>query len=279
MKKKFLLILSPLLLGNMNIQSEHTKTAHQTDQSIEESYQENTTEPGALLFNSPEGWRLADPEALPPSVKLMVVGTGKSGFPPSINLAVEKFNGSIKDYLRIVKSINDTQGAEWKDLGKIKTEAGPASLSQVDSKSEWGDVKMMHVIIKKDNTIYILTAAALKEEFSKFYQDFFKSIHSLRFNKNVFDMIPKKELQNELKGEISTLKEQFNKMILASMEENSHLSRDDMTREVFESDEFQKNFWNQFTDNVSKKFQGMGPVWQRYLYNEVESTLLTDIRD
>lgn len=136
-----------------------------------------------VLFNPPEGWHLADAKALPPSVKVMVVGKGSNVFPPSINLGTENFKGSLKQYLQVIKSINDSHGSEWKDLGNIQTEAGSASLSQVDAKTEWGEVRMMHVILVKDDQAYILTAAALKEEFPKFYKDFFNSMRSIRFDK------------------------------------------------------------------------------------------------
>lgn len=139
-------------------------------------------ETDVAVFTPPPGWRLADSKALPPSVKIMVVGKGEHEFPPSMNLGTEKFDGNLKDYLKVIKAINDSQGASWKDLGLIRTEAGDASLSQLDTKTQWGDVRMMHVILIKNGTVYILTAAALQDEFPKFYKDFFSSMKSLRFN-------------------------------------------------------------------------------------------------
>lgn len=133
-------------------------------------------------FTPPTGWRLADSSALPSSVKVMVVGKGEKEFPPSINLGTEQFAGTLQEYLKVVKSINTAQGAAWKDLGMIKTEAGEASLSQLDTKTQWGDVRMMHVILVRNGVVYIMTAAALKDEFPKHYQDFFNSMKTLRFN-------------------------------------------------------------------------------------------------
>lgn len=135
-----------------------------------------------ISFKPPEGWHLADSKALPPSVKIMVVGRGSNLFPPSINLGTENYKGTLKQYLQVIKAINESHGSEWKDLGSIQTKAGSASLSQVDTRTEWGEVRMMHVVLIKDDQVYILTAAALKEEFSKFYKDFFNSMRSLSFN-------------------------------------------------------------------------------------------------
>ncbi len=136
----------------------------------------------SVKFTPPPGWRFAEANALPPKVKVMVVGKGSYTFPPSMNLGVgsEHFTGTLKEYLKRVKSINDAKGIQWKSLGTLQTEAGTASLSQADMHNEWGDVRMMHAMIKYDDKIYILTAASLKDEFPVFYKDFFNALKSLR---------------------------------------------------------------------------------------------------
>lgn len=139
------------------------------------------TKVAALMFTPPEGWLSADPKELPPRVKVMVVGNTKSYYPPSINLTTEEYKGSLKEYLKIVKAINESQNAEWKNLGTIHTEAGRGNLSQVDMETAHGTIRLMHVILAKDEQVYILTAAALKDEFPRFYSSFFQSMQSLRF--------------------------------------------------------------------------------------------------
>lgn len=135
-----------------------------------------------VQFTPPKGWRFAETETLPASVKTLVVGQGSHEFPPSLNLGFEVYSGTLKQYLKRVKEINDTQGYKWKDLGKIHTQAGNASLSQVDTKTQWGEVRLMHVIYQEDGIIYILTGAALKEEFPRFYRDFFNAFCSFRLS-------------------------------------------------------------------------------------------------
>lgn len=152
------------------------------EKALQEQFTRISKEPKALLFTPPPGWRLADPKKLPPSVKVMLVGKGASEYPPSLNLATENYSGTVKQYLKIVKEINDRSGAEWKDLGTLQTQAGEASLSQVDAKTKWGTERLMHVILQRDGTIYILTAGALQTEFPRFYQEFFTAMRSLRFN-------------------------------------------------------------------------------------------------
>lgn len=139
----------------------------------------------SITFTPPQGWKIADASHLPKSVKVMVVGKGDHEYPPSINLGTENYTHTLSDYLKRIKEINAANGTEWKNLGPIQTLAGEANLSQVDTKTQWGDVRMMHVILLKNNVVYILTASALKNEFAKFYTDFFESLRSLRFVKNI----------------------------------------------------------------------------------------------
>lgn len=136
-----------------------------------------------VFFSPPQGWLQAKNDTLPPHVKVMVVGKGKKEFPPSINLSTEEFEGTLKDYLKIVREINHSQGSEWRDLGTIRTNAGEASLSQADVVTQWGSVRMMHVILPRNGMIYILTAASLKEEFPMYYKTFFDSLRSLNVKK------------------------------------------------------------------------------------------------
>ena len=183
---RFSLLSATLFIFCGQLQAELT-VPKKFDKTNEE-YQQIAKEPGAVVFNPPEGWFLADPDALPPHVEVMVVGKGKHEFPPSINLSTEEFEGTMKDYLKIVREINHSHGSEWKDLGTIRTQAGEASLSQADARTEWGPVRMLHVILSRDGVIYILTAAALKEEFPKFYKTFFESLRSLRVNRDPKNM-------------------------------------------------------------------------------------------
>lgn len=130
-------------------------------------------------FMPPQSWRFADSKILPAHVHVMVIGKGNEAYPPSINLATEEYEGTLESYLEIVRKINDVPDSQWKSLGTIMTKAGEANLSQVETLSEWGEVKMMHTILTKDSVVYIMTASALKSEFPLFYKEFFASMRSL----------------------------------------------------------------------------------------------------
>lgn len=245
--------------------------------SFEKEYIQTAQEPGAVIFNPPDNWHLADPQALPPSVKIMVVGKGDSDFPPSINLGTEHFSGSLKEYLKMIKTINDAQGSEWKDLGTIRTQAGTGSLSQVDAKTEWGEVRMMHVILMRDRTAYILTAAALKDEFAKYYKEFFKSMRSLRFNKDVYESIIDSSRKEKLMAKNATLKAAWTTLIEKKESVKSNSPVEQIAKEVFNSIEFQVNYWSPYKEALQKDFSDLGPAWQKQILNQVQSELMTTI--
>lgn len=151
------------------------------EDSVDESTLQKATQNLDLVqFTPPQGWRFAEGQTKLKNVHSIVVGQGQHEFPPSLTLGVEQYPGTLKEYLKIVKTLSGAHGGDWKDLGTIRTEAGEASLSQEDTKSVWGDLRMMHVILAKNGSVYILTAAALKEEFPQFYPEFFNSMRSLR---------------------------------------------------------------------------------------------------
>lgn len=170
-----MLVALPLL-------AEEALLAPEEVEKIQSAYEKMATEPGSVMFDPPAGWKMADPKVLSQHIKIMVVGDTQGAFPPSINLAWDPFKGTLKEYLKMVKSFNDSQNADWKDLGTIATKAGNASLSQVDTKTKWGVERQMQVIFLKDEKAWILTCSALKDEFARYYKDFFEAIKSLRIN-------------------------------------------------------------------------------------------------
>ena len=137
---------------------------------------------GVMQFDPPKGWHFADMKKYPQSVKLVVVGKGKTAFPPQLVLGTDNFKGTLQEYInKVAKPYNLSQNTDWKDLGTIRTECGEGHLSQSDVTTEYGTIRMMEVIVIKDDIAYILNASAAKEEFATFYPDFFKSMRSLRY--------------------------------------------------------------------------------------------------
>ena len=134
-------------------------------------------------FRLPGDWELTPRVRLNSHVVIHATGSGEREVRPTLNLATEKTTKTLKEYIAVVREINEAEGREFKNLGTIETESGPASLSQVDLQTKWGTSRMLHAILVEGDTAYILTASALKEEFPDNYETFFDSLKSLHVPK------------------------------------------------------------------------------------------------
>lgn len=218
-------------------------------------------EPGAITLKPPSGWKGAKQDDLPPRVKMMIVGKGRGYYPPSINIGVEPYRGTLKDYLLMVKRVNESLGSQWKDLGKVQTKSGKASLSQVDMNTEWGPVRLMHVILVKNRTVYVVTAGALKEEYSLHYKDFFNAFSSISLNPDVFDLVHDQKKQ-------SRLLIAYNQLIKIY---------DSNPKEFeFESAAFQKKHWEPFVAFLQQDFQSMGSDWIHHTKQKIYRDLTAE---
>lgn len=233
------------------------------------------------LFTPPTGWFLVDPNKDLPdskksfsSVKVMVVGKPKgTSAPPSMNLSSQPYPHSLKQYLKNIKEKNEAEGYEWKDLGTIQTLAGNASLSQVDTKTQWGTARFMHVILLKNKTIYILTASAPAEDFSFYYKDFFNSMKSLKIIKDPFELISDNKEKDLLKKDIATLQSQWELHLSRKHRENPELSIDQLKEIVFNGPEFQHSIWEPFKLILNKNFGQLGADGQLLLLSKIEDLL------
>jgi hypothetical protein len=230
-------------------------------------------EEGIVLFTSPTDWHMADPNALPSHVRAMVVGNGPSHFPPSLNLSSEPYKGTLRQYLKIVKNMNSAQGYEWKDLGTIRTEAGNASLSQVDTKTQWGDTRLMHAILIKNGNVYILTASALKNEFSIFYKDFFAAMRSLRVTNDLYSMVSNPQQLTQLKTATEKLQAQWKILLEEKQKEYPSMALSGLQEDTFKSGEFQNTNWIPFKEMLSQKYGQLGSEWHSLFIQKLQEQL------
>lgn len=230
-------------------------------------------EEGIVVFTPPPNWNAADSSLLPPRVKAMVIGKSLSHFPPSINLSCEPYKGNLKQYLKMVKNMNSAQGYEWKDLGTIRTEAGNASLSQVDTQTQWGSVRFMHVISVNNGYVYLLTAAALKEEFSRFYKAFFNSMRSLKIIHDLTEMISNPQHRLQLKEATSQLENQWRTILSEKQKISPEISWKELQEKVFAGEDFQNGIWSPFKESLDQKYHELGAEWRTLFLKKLENQL------
>jgi hypothetical protein len=266
MKKQFFLFLfcSPLLVSAVN---SSLPASLPTQQLAEKNSND------LVYFSPPLGWKIADSKLLPKSVKIMVIGESPSIFPPSMNLSIEPYQGSLKQYLKLIKNMDEARGNEWKDLGSIRTEAGTGSLSQVDEPSQWGVKRLMRVILLKNNTIYILTASALKNEFAQFYDQFFNAMRSLRVAKDALEMVSNTQQRTQLRLAAQKLKTQWQELLARQQQQEPELELNALKEKTFQENEFQQNYWIPFQELLNQKYADLGSEWQTLFLTKVKDDL------
>lgn len=227
-----------------------------------------------VTFTPPNGWGLAPRELLTPNIKVMVMGKGAQEYPPSINLTVEPWKGTLPEYMAVIRDLNDSQSSNFKELGKVKTEAGEAFLTQEDMKTKWGDVRQMHLVHLHNGVIYILTAASLKDEFAQFYKDFYSSMTSLRIIKGVFDTIPDEKKRQTLKKSNTEMNNAFLLMVAEAKKNSPNSAPGPLLQQVFTSSEFQTKFWEPFKALLTKEYTEMGTEWQNLVLGQVQTSLV-----
>jgi hypothetical protein len=224
-----------------------------------------TTSASQCFFIPPENWEIADPKSLSPKVKISFLKNSGKGFCPSINLAIEDTDVSLNDYLKAVKIIHEQdRNNHWRSLGKVRTAAGIAQLTEIDATTEWGPVRILQLILVKDRRAYVLTAAALKEEISHYYKEIQSAFRSLTLSNDLFENIPQLERREILKQKQTELLTAAKVYIQASAP----------GEKIFKDQDFQEKHWIPFEKTVLNNFKDMGAFWQILILRNVYENLI-----
>lgn len=257
------------------------------------------------FFIPPEDWEFAHPDMLSPRVHICFLGKNSKGLAPSVNLATEPVQLSLDAYVEEVRKIYASDpNSRWRDLGPFKTLFGTGKLIELESPTPAGVARLVQLIVIKDRVAYILTAGALKEEFSKYYKIFDHVLRSFQFSSDLISSYPYKPAQTSLRQLVQKLKidftsyqhtlaEPFLKVMPFSLKQPSHpaisyplpflqqfivhsklISKTTSHQQVFFSDEFQSKYWKSFEIKIINDFTEIGPYWQILLLKEIRAQLL-----
>lgn len=205
------------------------------------------------FFVPPKGWEVSDPRTFSPHVQIAFLKNTGKGFCPSINLAVEETDASLSEYLKAVKAIHvQDKGTIWRILGKVRTSAGLAQLTEIDTATEFGPARLLQLILVKEGRAYVVTASALREEFPNFYKEFQSSFRSFAITQDLFTSIPQLEQREGLK--------QAQAKLMAAAEER--LSSPEKIENLMEDPLFREKHWTPFQKTVLGNFEEMGAYWQ-----------------
>ena len=160
-----------------------------------------------LIFTPPKDWEVVNPQFQTSCVKINFIGKSNKEYRPSLNLASEPIDISMNEYIAAVRKIHQADpNRRWRDLGKYPVPAGEARLTEIESRNGAGDIRLLQLIVIKDNVAYVITTTSLKEEFFKFYKDFQDVFRSVKFTPNLIEAVPNTQQR-------SALQEHYQKMV------------------------------------------------------------------
>ncbi len=133
-------------------------------------------------FTPPTKWVTVDASLLAPSVKVSFSTKSQKDFNPSINLSEEKTTLTCKEYIKAVQKMYESDCSNrWRNLGNIETKAGKALLTSIETETPLGKARIFQLFFLENGTAYIVTAAALQEEFGMYQKTFLDSFASFCF--------------------------------------------------------------------------------------------------
>lgn len=164
-------------------------------------------------------WKLNDPKTLSKRTIIGFIGTKKSGFSPSINLTKETVSIPLKEYLEVVRKKCLEKKQSWKSLGTIETRSGKAALVAIETKTKFGEARLLQAILLHKKNAFILTACSLKKDFAQYMGIFKEMIHSMTITNDFFSAIKEESkrivLQEAWKKKINNIESQeFARLVL-----------------------------------------------------------------
>jgi hypothetical protein len=111
-------------------------------------------------------------------------------------------------------------------------------------------VRLLQLILLKNGHAYILTAAALKEDFPDYYKVFQTAFRSLTLTSDLMGTIPQLERRE-------SLKEKQEELLLTAQQ-----------------DDFQEKKWLPFQEMVISSFADMGAYWQVLYLRDLREKIL-----
>lgn len=197
------------------------------------------------FFHPPNEWLISDPKHYAPSVTICFIPPNKSGFSPSINLAIEPQAPPLEEYIEHIRTLHlKSTSKRWRNLGPLQAHGITGVLTEIDTASDGKELRMLQCIFVQNDTAYILTAAAPKKTIANYYQPFLSSFKSFTISQNLLESIPEIARRDTLQKRLTAL------------------------RERHKEKEFEKRVWAPFEKSFLKEFADMGAHWQILVIKE-----------
>lgn len=227
-----------------------------------------TSEEPFYYFVPPKTWDVVDPSKLTSMFKIAFVERSNKTFKPSLNLGIQKTKVSLAEYVEAAKKQHLTnRNKKWSELGLVKTKAGMAHLSQIDEKTQMGDIRSMQCILLHKEHIYVMTAVALREDFLHYHNEFLEAFESFSIHPDTLHSLTQDELKTRYDTKVKELLHEWTLFLAAA----NHPKE---PQKAFDDKRFQRGLWKDFEKFLSKNFKDQGVFWQVMATKEVRDHLL-----
>ena len=260
--------------------------------------------PAAPLFKLDSEWKLAQiSNKGQRGVRAVFIRQSDGPRGLSAVVATETSELSLDAYGKAVKKlIQESPKSDWRKLGSLKVGSDKGLLAEVDQPSPYGPLTMLQLITKRDQTFFILTVAAGKEEFIEKRSELMQIVRSFELVKNplewlepsqsalllgLFEGLSKSAEKRLIAEKTSPTAQPYNPENAAHaasaplkkespsdiepcasvlLDQLDQVSIEHKTREMisafFASEKFQKELWPKFGGVIHKHFGHLGPAWE-----------------
>jgi len=228
-----------------------------------------TTDQPSCFFTPPPNWVFLSPEKWAPRVEVAFIPKAKQGLAPSIVLAVEEIKVGLAEYLKVVRAIykrtrkTSCYSVDLAEEGLAHL-LGSAHLLRIDMETKYGPLCKLQLIFIKENKAYVLSATALKKEFSVYLKAFRETLKSFTCTCDLYASLPK-----DLKADLETLETAILKKW------NTLLVQKTNFEELFNQTEFQELYWLPLQKKVLEDCQTLGAHWQMIVLRSIREQLHT----
>ena len=190
-------------------------------------------------FIPPSNWDYIDPNILSKHVVAGFVKSGSATFRPSINLAHEKTTATTFEYIKAIEKLHENDKKSiFRNLGKITTHAGDATLLQITKNTSFGEICLLQTVLLQNANAYIITGAVLKNEFSKYKNEFMQVFKSLKITSDLLSEIKDPEKKTSLLQKYKNIKEnpkEFEKYIIENFNDLGNYWKILITKQAYET--------------------------------------------
>lgn len=206
-------------------------------------------------FSIPKKWDLVSTKDFAKSVKVGCIAKSKNTIKPSINLATEYTKKNFEEYIQAAKNLHIADRKNtYTSLGYLSLKHGKAYLSQIETKSKCGDIRILQCLFMKDHIVYILTGVCEKQDYLNFYDEFILAFESFEIANSPFETIKDLSKENLLKNRLEAIKASWQTL----QEKYPSKTIDDL----FLDKTFQKKTWKSFEKFLTQTFKDKGLIWQ-----------------